>query len=176
MPQLPILDISPCSVTWDYEGTELRLDPYLGTVSLKHDDSVAKVYEEAFGDAYVDAVLSGGVVTLDIPMTRSTLEQLEKVLPGATLNVGGDVLTIKNKCGSDMYVDAKAIAIKPIKDNVVSTTKSQWTIIYKCYPYKAFDLSWDRDKQRVFLVKFMVFPVMESPHVGELYQIGETTE
>lgn len=170
MPKLPMGDIGPCEVVWDYGGTPVNLSPFLGRVSLTGEDSVAKVFEETYGDAAVDGVFSGSVLALTIPMTRSTLDQLEKALPGTSLN--GSVLTLSNLCGGAMYENAKAIVIKPIVNRVPSTNHATWSHIYKAHPMRAFELGYDRSGQRTFVVKFMVFPSLESGQEGEFGTLG----
>lgn len=170
MPKLPIGDIGPCQVVWDYGGTPVNLAPFLGKVALSMKDSVSKVFEEGYGDAAVDAVFAGSVMELTIPMTRSTLAQLNTVWPGSALS--GNVLTLRNKCGTDMYVDAKAVVIKPMKDGVVSTTHSEWTHLYKVHPYREFEIGFDRSGQRVLACKCLVFPDMTSGMNGEFGTIG----
>jgi hypothetical protein len=170
MPKLPMGDIGPCEVVWDHGGTPVRLSPFLGTVELTMNDTVNKVFEESYGDAPVDAVFGGSVMELTIPMARSTLAQLEKALPGSVLT--GSVLVFKNKCGSDMYADSKQVCIKPMKDGKVSTVITEWTLLYHCHPYKSFTIQYDRSAQRVIVVKFMVFPSVESGEEGEYGQAG----
>ncbi|GAH51573.1 unnamed protein product, partial [marine sediment metagenome] len=105
MPKLPIGDIGPCVVIWNYldvaesDGEALCIGPYLGTVSLRMTDSISDVQEEGYGDAPVDAVFAGSVVELDIPMARSLLTQLEKTIAYegmGSLSDSGKVLTLKN--------------------------------------------------------------------------------
>ena len=172
MPKLPMGDIGPCEVVWDYGGTPVNLSPFLGRVSLTGEDSVSKVFEETYGDAAVDGVFSGSVLALQIPMTRSTLAQLETALPGTDLNGGGTILTLSNLCGGAMYENAKAIVIKPIVNRVASTDHSKWSHIYKAHPMRAFELGFDRSGQRTFVVKFMVFPSLESGQEGKFGTLG----
>jgi hypothetical protein len=174
MPKLPIGDIGPAMAVWDYdEAGETELGATLGTTELKTEDSVSEVFEEAYGDAPVDGVFAGTKNELTIPFTRQTLDNLEKVLPGSVLT--GDGLVISNKCGSDMYASAVALCLKPIKDLVVSTDEKEWVLFYKVYPYKAYSIGFDRSGQRVFVVKFKVFPNQESGFEGEFYSIGVDT-
>lgn len=172
MPRLPVGDIGPCEVVWDYGGTPVNLSPFLGDVKLTREDSISKVFEEGYGDAPVDAVFAGSVMELEVPMTRSTLAQLEDMLPGSTLAAA--VLTLKNKCGGAMYASAKSIVIKPMVDGAASTTKTEWIELYKCHPYNSWELPFARDGQRVFLIKFMVFPSLESGQEGEYGTLGVT--
>ena len=172
MPKLPMGDIGPCEFVWDYGGTGLKLSPFLGKVELSMKDSIQKVYEEGMGDAAVDAVYSGSVLELTVPMTRSTLAQLQAVRPGST--IAGSVKTLINKAGTDMYVNAKAVVIKPMRDGVVSTVHSEWIELFKVHPYREFAIGFERSGQRVFSIKFLVFPSQDSGHWGEFGTIGVT--
>lgn len=177
MPKLPMGDIGPCVIIWDYNwgwgGSPLCIGPYLGTISLRAVDSISDVQEEGFGDAPVDAVFAGTVIELDVPMARSTLVELAKmigdyfepVLHG--LSASGKVLTLKNMAGCDMYAHAKAIVIAPVCNNVPDPDPNTWILLYKCHPYRDFELAWDRSGQRVHMVKFKVFPNQDSGECGD---------
>ena len=169
MPKLPIGDISPCVIIWDYEGGgQMHIGPYLGTVSLRMTDSISDVQEEGYGDAPVDAVFAGTIVELDIPMARSTLNQLEATIGYVGMgSLVGKVLTLKNMAGCDMYANAKQIVIAPICNNVPNILPETWTLLYKCHPYREFELTWDRAGQRIHMVKFKVFPNQDSGYCGE---------
>jgi len=71
-----------------------------------------------------------------------------------------------------MFANAKQIVLKPLCDNVPTTTKSEWILIYYCHPYREFDLGFDRDGQRMHMVKFKVFPNSTSAGEGKFYQVG----
>ncbi len=169
MPKLPMGDIGPCEVVWDYGGTPVNLSPFLGKVELAMNDAVAKVHEEFFGDAPVDAVFQGSTAELTIPMSRSTLAQLAK-LPGTSLN--GSILTLSNLCGGSMYDNAKAVVLKPVVNRVPTATHSEWIHIYKVHMLRAFSIGFDRGGQRVFAVKCMVFPSLESGQEGDIGTVG----
>jgi hypothetical protein len=163
-------DIGPCEIEWGYgESDAITLAPFLGTVSLKMTDTIHDVQEEAFGEAAVDAVFGGATMELDVPMTRSTLDQLEAVLLG---ELTGNVLTLKGMVGCEMYENARALVIKKVCDNVPSVTHSEWIHIYKTYPYRKFELQYDRSSQRVFLVGFKIFVSQESATYGDFGTIG----
>ena len=179
MPRLPIGDISPCVIIWDYtdpaEGNAFCIGPYLGTVSLRATDTISDVQEEGFGDAPVDGVFAGTVFELDIPMARNTLDQLDKMLTyekeagswKSSLSASGKVLTLRNMAGVDMYAYAKQIVIAPVRNNVPDPDPNTWYLLYKCHPYRDFELTWDRAGQRVHMVKFKVFPNQDSGFCGE---------
>lgn len=185
MPKLPMDDIGPCVVIWDYDqfaaGTPICLGPYLGSVSLRMTDSVSDVQEEGYGDAPVDAVFAGSVMELDVPMARSTLDELATTIgydemgaktymdnsdpPAAVAD--DKVLTLYNMAGCDMYTSAKAILIAPVCNNVPDVLPETWILLYKCHPWRDFELTFDRSGQRIHMVKFKVFPNQDSSYCGE---------
>ncbi|MBA7594327.1 hypothetical protein ES703_01268 [subsurface metagenome] len=180
MPKLPIGDISPCVIIWDYGGgvgKQMHIGPYLGTVSLRVTDSISDVHEEGYGDAPVDSIFAGTVYELDVPMARNTLDQLDHMLTyerdaagnwkSSLGGVGNKVLTLKNMAGVDMYALAKQIVIAPTRNNVPDPDPNTWYLLYKCHPYREFELTWDRAGQRIHMVKFKVFPNQDSGYCGD---------
>ncbi|GAI46886.1 unnamed protein product, partial [marine sediment metagenome] len=112
MPKLAMGDKGPAEIVWDYAGTPITLSPVLGLISWTIEDHISNVEEENYGDAPVDAVFMGTLVGLSVPMTRSTLDQLEETLVYDVLGSrAGQVLTINNVAGCDMYANAKEIVI-----------------------------------------------------------------
>ena len=183
MPQLPFRDKGPWEATWDYDnsgGSKIVLNPTLGSQFLRLTDSVSDVQEEEWGDTSVDAVFMGTVCEIDIPMARSTMLQLETLLANAGVinaDVGLDPITkFKVKAGCAMYPNAEDIVFKPLCDNSPSTDESEWILVYKCHPYREFELGADRDTQRTHMVKYKVFPNATSGYEGELYQVGMEEE
>jgi hypothetical protein len=161
--------MGPCEIVWGYEESgEITLKPYFGTVSLKMTDGIKGVQEEGYGDADVDAVTQGSTVELDVPLTRLDLDQLEFVLQATRI---GDLLVLTSRAGCPMYDDARPLVIKPICDNIPGP-ESSWILLFKTFPFRKFDLPFDRGSQRVVLVGFKVFPSQEAGHEGELAQIG----
>jgi len=185
MPKLPMGDIGPCVAIWAYNmfaaGDPICLGPYLGTVSLRMVDSVSDVQEEGYGDAPVDGVFAGSVIELDIPMARNTLDQLEATIGYGSMGSkayiddstppvavpDADTLMLKNMAGCDMYELAKAILIAPVCNNVPDTDPASWIMLFKCHPYRDFELTFDRSGQRIHMVKFKVFPNQDSGYCGE---------
>lgn len=176
MPKLPIGDIGPCVVIWNYTATlaadRIVIGPYLGTISLRAVDSVSDVQEEGYGDAPVDGVFAGTVFELDIPMARSTLAQIEAIVGYGEMGslgtgIKSKVFTLKNMAGCDMYANAKDLVIVPICNNVPDPDPDTWTQLYKTHPYRDFELTWDRSGQRIHMVKFKIFPNQDSGYCGE---------
>lgn len=168
MPQLPIGDISPCEVTWDYGGANIIITPHLGKVSLRMADAVTDVHIDGQGVAPIESFFEGATVELEVPMARSTLSQLANTIGYRELGtLAGNILTLHNVAGIEMFANAKQIVIKPMCNGVPDPLASHWTLIHKCHPYRDFELGFDRSGQRVHLVKFKVFPRQDEGHEGE---------
>lgn len=168
--RLPFGDIGPCVLTWGYGMSgAIDITPFLGTVTLRMEDTMHDVQEEGYGEAPVDAVTGGAAVELDVPVTRATLDVLEVILQAHRV---GDVLFLSSRAGCDMYRDAQPLLIRPVCDNVPSVLTAEWILLYKTFPFRKFELAFDRSTQRVFLIGFKVFPSQDSGFVGKYLQLG----
>lgn len=177
MPKLPFGDIGPCEVWFGYdypsEGMPIVITPYLGKVTLRITDAVTDIHEEGKGVAPIDSFFEGTIVELEIPMTRSTLDQLALTIGYQLMgSLAGNVLTLDNIAGVEMYKVAHTIVIKPLCNNVADDNPNHWIVLNKCHPYRDIELGFDRSGQRIHLVKFKVFPARESGYEGAYLQEG----
>jgi hypothetical protein len=166
--------MGPCEIVWGYgESAAVNLGPFLGATIYKGETHSQDILEERHGDAAVDAIMIGTVASLELRMTRSTLDQLAAVL-NTTVQDSGDHHYIKlvNQLGCEMYDIAKGVVIKPICDNEVSTDPSEWVHIFKAFPVPGWELTYDKSTQRVFPITFKVFVSQESGEVGEFGTLG----
>ena len=173
MPKLPMGDMGPCEIVWAYgDSAAMYLGEFLGGVKLTMETTVHDIKEDGAGEAAVDAVFGGSVMTLEVPLARSTYAQLAAVLLDEDWIEGSKIINIKNQIGCDLYDKAKAIVIKPICGDEVSNDPTEWMILFKCYPVPGMDLTFDPSTQRIFPTKFKVFVCQESPCVGKFGTVG----
>jgi len=170
MPASPVKDLGPCAVIWDPSGDNIELNPTFGGVIFRSEDAIVDILEDGRGTTPIDAVFTGRVASLEVPLTRTTLAKLEKILPGSVK--GATNLKVSTHVGGAMYTSAKEVIVKPVVDNVPSVTTTEWLHIHKAYPVPGFEVAYDNSGQRVFKVTFKVFPSDESGQVGELWRIG----
>jgi len=166
----PNKDLGPCSVIWDPDTLNIELNPTFGTVSFKDELVYAEVKEDGHGEAAVDAVPTGRKVELTIPMTRSSLTQLEAAIKGSVR--GASNLKVSNLVGGAVFPDAKEIVVKPMVDNVPSVVASEWLHIHRTYPFDALEWVYDNAGQRVTNVVFKAFPDDKTGQVGEMWRMG----
>ena len=171
MPASPVKDLGPCSVLWDpTPGANVELNPTFGGVIFRSEDAVVDILEDGRGTTPIDAVFTGRVASLEVPMTRTTLAKLNKILPGSV--AGANNLKVSTHVGAAMFASSKPIIVKPIVDNIPSVTTTEWLHIHHAYPVPGFEVTYDNAGQRVFRVTFKVFPSETSGMVGELWRIG----
>jgi len=168
-PASVIKDMGPCHVKWDEETSDIDLNPTHGGVVFKDEVLQVEVKEDQEGETPVDAVHTGRIVELTVPMTRSTLNQLEAAIKGSV--EGASNLKVSNKVGVNVFPLAKEIVIKPIEDGVAAANTT-WLYIHRCYPFSNLEWNWDNENQRVTNVVFKAYPDDKTGQVGEMWRIG----
>ena len=166
----PNKDLGPCSVIWDPSGANVELNPTFGDVIIKDELTYAEVKEDGHGEAAVDAVPTGRKVEVTVPMTRSSLTQLEAAIKGSVAGVSN--LKVSNLVGGAVFANAKEVIIKPLVDNVASVTTSEWLHIHRAYPFAALEWVYNNAGQRVTNVILKAFPDDTSGKVSEIYRVG----
>lgn len=166
MPELFSKDLGPCQV--EFNATSIGRT--MGSVTLKSEATNVDIKENQHGNAPVDAVFTGRVATVDVPMTRSTLAQLAAILPSVTLV--GTELVFANPVGGNMFDDAEELILKPMTDQVASATNTEWVTCFEAFPFEVMELPYDVENQRVVNVTFKLFPSATSPTIGKLFKFG----
>lgn len=165
----PMKDLGPCSVLWDSPTLNLELNPSFGGIMFKDEVLHVEVKEDQQGETPVDHVHTGRIVEVTVPMTRSTLAQLEVAIRGSDDTTGS--LVVSNKVGDDCFKNAKGLIIKPIVDGDPAPAAT-WLHIQRCYPFSSLEWTYDNEAQRVTNVVFKAYPDIQSPDVGWMWRIG----
>ena len=133
MPASPIKDLGPCIVIWDNDGAqELQLSPSFGGILFRDEVLGVDVKEDQQGETIVDTVHTGRVVEVTVPMTRSTLAQLENAIKGSVDSATN--LKVSNKVGVNVFPLSKELLIQPIEDGIAAAT-STWLHVHRTYPF-----------------------------------------
>lgn len=175
MPQGALKDISPGALILDYgdspsENIEIR--PTLGTININIEEQVADVHEEEFGDAPVDTVSKGTIITIDAPFTRLSAWQLKEIFPEKFEIQSANELIVLNCAGYAYFENSVPAVIRPIVCNALSTDRSEWVYFWHVHPVMSFVLGYDRENQRVYNVTFKVYPVQTAVRRGQLCKFG----
>jgi hypothetical protein len=161
MPEALIKDLGPCQITFD--GVDLGKTK--GGVIFRDSMNQVEVNEDQAGSTPVDHILTGRKISVEVPMSRSTLAQLVTVIPGASSM--GSYAVIKNHAGIARASDAAQLILAPLVDGVASADR---ITIFKASPVTDIELTFDNENQRVYKVTFNVYP--DADNGNRLYQIG----
>ena len=172
----PNRDLGPCSVIWDPinavnpAGANIELNPTFGGVTFGDEVADEDIHEDQAGITIVDGVHTGRTVLATLPMTRSSLAQLQVAIKGST--AGAANLKVTNWVGGNQFPLSKELLIKPIVDNVPSTTPAEWLHIHRAYPKSNLEWQYNNADQRVTNVVFKSFPDDESRQVRGMWRMG----
>lgn len=161
MPEALIKDLGPCQIT--FNGVDLGKTK--GGVIFRDSMIQAEVLEDQAGSTPVDHIATGRKISVEVPMSRSTLAQLTKVIPGASSC--GSYAVIKNQPGIARASTAQQLIIAPLVNGVAGTDR---LTIFKASPVTELELQFDNENQRVYKVTFNVYP--DADNGNRLYQIG----
>ncbi len=148
----PIKDLGPCEVNFD----GVSLGATMGGVIFRHTEESRPVREDQQGVTNVDELKVGASCEIEVPLTRSSLGQLSKVIGNSTYT--GTKLEVGVVVGESLLTHAKVLILKPIIDSVVSTDERTWLTVYKAYPRADLELTYNYENQRVYKVIFKAFP------------------
>lgn len=166
MGALQIKDLGPCQLLWH----NIDLGPTLGGCLFKEEQHSVDVKEDGHGDTAVDAITTGKVTSVEASFTRSSLTQLELMIESATKSATN--LKVVNSVGNAMFAASEELILKPLVDNIASTTASEWLHVHRTYPLGAPEFQFDNAAQRVIKVVFKCFPDDLSTQVGEIWRMG----
>jgi hypothetical protein len=158
----PLRDLGPCSVIFD----SVDLGATQGGVTFRHTESGKTVNEDQHGVTPVDEIKTGATCSVEVPLTRTSLGQLAKVVGASSYT--GTRLRVKNATGISLLDNAKVLILKPIVNGVTSTDSSNWLTIQKAYAKADFEVSYGNENQRIYKVVFTAFPDANN----ELWRIG----
>ena len=171
----PNRDIGPACIVLDPTGINLDLRPTFGTVSYTSEVQFEDVMHDEHGVQPVDAMITGRLTSLTVPMTSPNLLTLQATIPSSTAHkVGGKYHTLKvpNAVGALMFASAVEIILKPVQDQVCSADVNEWVHIWRCFPIDQHDIGYDLTGQRVFSVLFKTFSDDSSGNVNQVYRYG----
>lgn len=163
MPEAVLKDLGPAQVTFN----SVDLGKTMGGVRFRDSGNQAPVVEDQAGTTPVDHIITGRLISVEIPMSRSTLAQLATVIPGASN--GGSYVLVKNQAGITRADSAAKLVIQPLVDGVASADA---LTVFKASPNTDIELTFDNENQRVYKVTFNVYP--DTDNANRLYQIGNT--
>ncbi|MPQ56303.1 hypothetical protein [Duganella sp. FT27W] len=153
-----------------YDGVDLGYTQ--GGVDVEVKTDTHKVNVDQFGKTTINEYIMGRDVTVKVPLAETTLDNMVKIMPGATLHVDPVDSTkrwvvVTNGVGTDLLSIAKELRLHPKSlpdDNV-----SEDFVIPKASTAGGLKFAYKLENERIYDCDFTGYP---DPVTGELFGIG----
>lgn len=165
------IKLGTCNVTFD--GVDLGLT--IGGVELEVTTSTHETKVDQYGETIVEQIITGRTVKVTVPLGETTLENMVKIMPGATLTTqaGPPIkkkVIMKTGAGISLLAIAKPLILHPTV--LVGTDKSEDVLIPLAATSGAIKFAYKHDQERVFNIEFNAYP---DPITGNMVTFGDPT-
>lgn len=159
-----------CKVTFD--GQDLGYTK--GGVEVSVKTETHKVMVDQFGKTPINEYIMGREVQVKVPLAETTLENLVKIMPGASLVTDGvdptkKVVNVPTGIGSNLLDIAKVLVLHPI--GKPDSDKADDFTVFKAATAGALQFSYKLEDERVYSCEFNGYPDAQ----GKLFAVGDTT-
>lgn len=159
-----------CKITFD--GQDLGYTK--GGVEVTVTSETKEVMVDQFGNTPINEYIMGRKVTVKVPMAETTLENLVRIMPGATLVTDGTdptkkVVKVPTGIGSNLLSIAKKMVLHPI--GKPDSDKSEDFTVFKTATAGGLNFAYKVDDERVFDTEFKGYPDED----GNLFALGDDT-
>lgn len=157
-----------CTVTFD--SVDLGLTK--GGVEVEVTTETHEVMVDQFGNSPINEYIMARTVVVRVPLAETTLVNLEKIMPGTTVEVGGSPsitrADVVNGVGLNLLDYAAKLVLHP--KALPSSNKSEDFIVPLAATSGAISFAYKLDEERIFNVEFKGYP---NTTTGLLFQIGD---
>ena len=156
--------------TVKFNGVDLGYTKGGVEVTVKTD--TYKVNIDQFGKTPINEYIMGRDVQVKVPLAETTLENLVKIMPGATLITDGvdptkKVVNVNTGVGTNLLDIAQSLVLRPVG----KTDASEDFTVFKAATAGALNFAYKLEDERVFNVEFSGYPDSN----GKLFAVGDTT-
>lgn len=139
-----------------FDGVDLGYTK--GGVEVEVTTETYAVTVDQFGNTEVNEIVLGRQVMVRAPLAETTLQNLVKLMPGATLSGTGasTKVEVTNGVGVSLLDLAKPLVLHP--QNLPDTDKSEDFVIPLAATAGAINFAYRLDEERVFSVEFKGYP------------------
>lgn len=155
-----------------FGGTDLGFTK--GGVEVSVETETHEVTVDQMGETPINEYITSRTCTVTVPMAETTLENLVKIMPGATLVTDSSVDTKKyvnvpTAVGTSLLAVAQELVLHPIAN--ADGDKSDDFTIPKAMTPGAMTYSYTLDEERIFECEFKAYAGED----GSLFKVGDTT-
>jgi len=156
--------------TVKFNGVDLGYTKGGVEVTVKTDTH--KVNIDQFGKTPINEYIMGRDVQVKVTLAETTLENLVKIMPGATLITDGvdptkKVVNVNTGVGTNLLDIAQTLVLRPVG----KTDASEDFTVFKAATAGALNFAYKLEDERIFNVEFSGYPDAN----GKLFAVGDTT-
>ena len=154
-----------------FGGVDLGLTK--GGVEVTVTTETFKVEVDQYGKTPVKEFIMGRQVTVKVPLAETTIQNMARLMPGATISgaPGSETLTVTTGTGADLLELAKPLRLHPV--SLPDANKSEDFVIYKAATPGALNFAYKLDAERIFNADFTGYP---DSATGKLFAIGDADD
>ncbi len=159
-----------CRVT--FGGTDLGFTK--GGVEVSVETQTHEVTVDQMGDTPINEYITSRSCTVTVPLAETTLENLVKVMPGATLVMDTQestkkYVTVPTATGQSLLKVAQTLVLHPIAN--AENDKSDDFTVMRAATAGAMSYSYKLDDERIFSCEFKAY----ADEDGNLFKVGDTS-
>lgn len=159
-----------CSVT--FGGTNLGFTK--GGVEVTVETETHEVTVDQMGETPINEYITSRTCTVSVPLAETTLENLVKIMPGATLVTDSSeadkkYVQVPVGTGQSLLKVAQALVLHPIAND--DADKSEDFTVMKAATAGALNYSYMLDEERIFNCEFKAY----ADDDGNLFKVGDTS-
>ena len=157
-----------CTVKFD--GQDLGLTQGGVEVTVKTDTH--KVNVDQYGKTPINEYIMGREVTVKCPLAETTLDNLVKIMPGATLVTDSvdptkKVVNVPTGVGTNLLDISKTLVLRPVG----KTDASEDFTVFRAGTPGALQFAYKLENERIFNIEFNGYPDTN----GKLFAVGDTS-
>lgn len=156
-----------CTVLFD----DIDLGFTKGGVEVEVQTSTHEVKVDQMGETPINELITGRTVTVKVPLAETTLDNLVKIMPGATLVTDGTdplkkKVVVSTGVSTSLLATAKTLTLRP-----KGTTGADDFTVFKANCPGALNFAYKLDDERVFVANFKGYAAND----GSLFSVGDDT-
>ena len=142
-----------------------------GGVDVSVATETHEVQVDQYGQTPINEYIMGRTVSVKVPLAETTLENLAKIMPGATLVTDSVSKTarvdVPTGVGTSLLDFAKTLTLHPI--NKSESDKSDDFVVHKAATAGALEFAYKLEDERIFNCEFKGYPGED----GKLFSVGD---
>ena len=140
-----------------------------GGVEVEVATTTHEVKVDQLGETPINELITGRTVTVKVPLAETTLDNLVKIMPGATLVTDGTTPTkkkvvVKTGVSTSLLDVAQELVLRP-----KGTTGADDFTVHKAACPGALNFAYKLDDERVFVANFKGY----ADATGDLFSVGD---